>query len=111
MPKDKIMKPIPYLEEKIKKLTPKKTEVIYLEIEKSRISREKSKLVLDKSFILYFSFLLVGVVGFAFNYITSLVLNLLIISGIAILVLGTLPYVLIIHKEEKKIDELLRDLK
>lgn len=111
MPKDKISKPLPIPKDPIKKLTPKKTEVIYLEIEKSRINREKSKLVLDKSFVLYFSFLLVGVVGFAFDYITSLVLNILIISGIAILVIGTLPYVLVIHKEEKKINELLEELK
>ena len=111
MLKDKIKKPLPLPENKIKKLTPKKTEVIYLEIEKSRINREKSKLVLDKSFVLYFSFLLVGVVGFAFNYITSLVLNVLIICGIIILVVGTFPYVIIIHKEEKKIDNLLKELK
>lgn len=111
MPKDNIPKPIPLPKENLKKLTPKKTEVIYLEIEKSRISREKSKLVLDKSFVLYFSFLVVGIIGFAFNYITSLVLNIMIISGIVILVVGTFPYVFIIHKEEKRIDELLMELK
>lgn len=111
MAKDKLQKPLPLPENKIKKLTPKKTEVIYLEIEKSRINREKSKLVLDKSFVLYFSFLLVGVIGFAFNYITSLILNILIISGIVILVIGTIPYVYIIHKEEKRINDLLNELK
>jgi len=111
MPKNKLKKPLPLPEEKIIKLTPKKTEYIYLEIEVSRINREKSKLVLDKSFILYFSFLMVGVIGFAFKYIDSTLLDVLIILGIAVLVIGTLPYVLVIHKEEKKIRSLLNELK
>ncbi len=93
------------------KLTTAKSEIIYLEIEKSRINREKSKVVLDKSFTLYFSFLLVGAVGFAFDYVDTFLLNILIIAGIVILVLGTLPYVLIVHKEEKKINALLEGLK
>jgi cation transporter-like permease len=109
--KDKLKKPIPVEDEGMRKLTPRTTEVIYLEIEKSRINREKSKLVLDKSFVLYFSFLVVGVLGFAFNFITSVVLNVLVICGIVILVIGTFPYVFIIHKEEKKIDGLLKELK
>ena len=95
----------------LNKITPTKAEIIYLEIEKSRINREKSKFVLDKSFMLYFSFLIVGIVGFVFDYIDSFLLNVLIIAGIVILVLGTLPYVLIINKEEKKINSLLRELK
>ena len=111
MLKDKLKKPVPVGDLKIKKLTPKTTEAIYLEIEKSRINREKSKLVLDKSFVLYFSFLIVGILGFAFNYITSIILNVLVISGIVILVIGTVPYVFIIHNEEKKIDTLLKELK
>lgn len=111
MPKYKLKKPFPLPKENIIKLTPKTAEVIYLEIEKSRINREKSKLVLDKSFVLYFSFLMVGVVGFAFKYIDSTLLNVLIIIGIAVLLIGTLPYILVIHKEEKKINSLLNELK
>ena len=84
-------------------------EMIYLEIEKSRVNREKAKVVLDKSFILYFLFLIVGVVGFASGYINSKSLNMLVILGIILLIVGTLPYVLISAKEDrflnKKIDE------
>jgi O-antigen/teichoic acid export membrane protein len=86
-------------------------EVIYLEIEKSRIKREKSMLVLNKSLMLYFCFLLVGVIGFVYSYVSALLLNLLIIGGLCILILGTIPYVVVVTREEKKIDELLNNLK
>lgn len=86
-------------------------EVIYLEIEKSRINREKSKTVLDKSFMLYFSFLLVGVLGFVSGYIDSNMLKILVIAGIAILVIGTLPYVLITTKEDRFLEERIREFK
>lgn len=83
-------------------------ERIYLEIEKSRIQREKSAIVLNKSIVLFFCFLFIGVVGFAFEYLDSFLLNVLVIIGIIILLLGTVPYVIITNKEEKKIDELLK---
>jgi len=81
---------------------------IYLEIEKSRIQREKSKLVLDKSIALYFIFMMIAVIGFIFNYIDATMLNTLIILGIVILIAGTLPYMIIVHREEKKIDKYLK---
>ena len=86
-------------------------EIIYLEIEKSRINREKSKAVLDKSFILYFSFLVVGVVGFAAGFIDSKVLTTLVLAGIVILITGTLPYVLITTKEDRFIDKKIEQFK
>jgi len=86
-------------------------EIIYLEIEKSRINREKSKTVLDKSFMLYFAFLLVGIVGFAGNYINNVALNALVIAGIIILMIGTLPYIIITTREERFIKERLNKLK
>jgi hypothetical protein len=86
-------------------------EIIYLEIEKSRINREKAAIVLNKSLFLYVLFMLVGIVGFASKYIDSMMLNSLIISGIVILIVGTLPYLAITHKEEKKINDFLKRLK
>ncbi|MBW2984349.1 hypothetical protein KY361_04495 [Candidatus Woesearchaeota archaeon] len=85
--------------------------IMYLEIEKSRINREKSRIVLNKSLSLYIVFMIVGVIGFVFDFIDSTMLNTLIIAGIVILVLGTLPYLLISHKEEKKIDDFIKKLK
>jgi len=64
---------------------PKKSdlnEIMYLEIEKSRINREKSRIVLNKSLFLYVLFMIVGVVGFVSDYIDSTMLNALIIAGL-----------------------------
>ena len=84
---------------------------VYLEIEKSKIKREKSRLVMDKSITLYVILMLIAVLGFIFDYIDSLMLNTLIVLGIVILLAGTMPYISIVHKEEKKIDEFLKKVK
>lgn len=86
-------------------------DIMYLEIELSRIKREKSRIVLNKSLFLYFSFLIVGVIGFAFGYLDSLLLNTLIIVGIFVLVVGTLPYIIVVTREEKRIHEMIKKLK
>jgi len=94
-----------------KQLNPNEKEIIYLEIERLRIRREKSMLVLNKSLMLYFCFLLVGVVGFVFKYIDSFMLNILIVLGIVILIAGSAPYLFTIHKEEKIIEKRLQELR
>ena len=86
-------------------------EIDYLELEKSRINREKGRIVLNMGLVLYFGFLIVGIVGFAFEYIGSFLLNVLVICGIIILIVSTLPYLIIVHKEEKWIKSRLNELK
>ena len=86
-------------------------DLMYLELERSRIKREKSKIVLNKSLFLYFAFLLVGVVGISFDFIDTVVLNSLILAGIFVLVVGTVPYLLVVTNEEKKINRMIEELK
>ncbi|MCK4522152.1 MAG: hypothetical protein KAU20_06260 [Nanoarchaeota archaeon] len=86
-------------------------QIIQLELKKSDIRREKSKLVLDKSIWLYFLFMVVGVLGFLYGYVNSLTLNFLIIAGFAILIIGTLPYIRTISNEEKRIDKFIKNLR
>ena len=93
------------------KISSNKAEIIYLELEKSRISREKAKLVLDKSMALYVVFLLVAVLGFVFKYIDHVILNVLVVLGICVLVLGSIPYLIVVYNEEKKIKDWLEGLK
>lgn len=76
-------------------------EITYLELERSRINREKGKLVLNMGLVLYFGFLVAGVIGFAFEYIDSFLLNVLVICGIVILIVSTVPYLIIVYREEK----------
>lgn len=87
------------------------SEITNLELERSRINREKSKIVLNMGLVLYFGFLIAGIIGFSFEYIDSLLLNVLVISGIVILIVSTMPYLIIVHKEEKWIKLKLYELK
>ena len=86
-------------------------EIDMLELEKSKISREKASVVLNKGLTLYVAFLLVGIIGFANEYIDSFMLNVLVIAGIVVLVISTLPYVIIVHNEERWINKRLQELK
>jgi hypothetical protein len=87
-----------------------KKEVVDLEVEKSRLNREKSMLVMNKSLILYFAFMFVAVLGFINGYISRTLLNVLIVMGLCVLIIGTVPYVKTMHSEEKRLDDLLRRL-
>ena len=89
-----------------KKQVPK--ELIDLELEKSRLNREKSMLVMNKSLILYFFFMFVAVLGFINGYVTRTLLNVLIIMGLCVLVIGTLPYIKTMYSEEKRLNELIK---
>ena len=93
------------------KLSERSRELIDLELERSRLNREKSVLVLNKALFLYFCFLFVGVIGFVNNYVTTAYLNLLIILALVALIIGIFPYVSVMSKEEKKIDNLIASVK
>jgi Flp pilus assembly protein TadB len=76
-------------------------------LEHSRMNREKSLLVLDKALLLYFSFIFVGVIGFISGYLTVVLLNTLIILSFGVLVVGVLPYLVTMTREEKRLKELI----
>jgi uncharacterized membrane protein (DUF485 family) len=71
------------------------------------MNREKSLLVLDKALLLYFSFIFVGVIGFISGYLTVILLNTLIILSFGVLVVGVLPYLVTMTREEKRLKELI----
>ncbi len=95
----------------MKDMTRKEEKAFDIIIEKSRLNREKSVLVLNKSLLLYFTFLFVGVIGFIYGYINSIWLNFLVIMGLCVLVIGTLPYIKIIYEEEKRLDKTLDEIR
>lgn len=95
----------------IKTISPIDKEIIELELEKSRIDREKSMLVLNKGLFLYFCFLFVAVMGFINGYLSKDLLNILIIMSLCVIIIATLPYIKTMHKEEKRLEILIDDLK
>ena len=85
--------------------------VLSLEIEKSKLNREKSLLLLDKSLLMYFAFLIIGVVGFVNRYLDVRFLNVMIALSFGVLAVGLVPYMLTMSKEEKKLNELIETYK
>jgi uncharacterized membrane protein (DUF485 family) len=85
--------------------------VLILEAEKSKLNREKCRVVLDKSLLLYFSFIFVAVIGLVNGYLKLHVFNLVVGMGLVVLVVGLVPYVLTMKKEEKKLDELISEMR
>ncbi len=86
-------------------------EIIEIEVEKSRLNREKAMIVLNKSLFIYFAFLFVGIIGFINAYLSKTLLNAIIFVGLVVLVIGTVPYVQTMKREEKKLNDLIDDLK
>ncbi len=76
-------------------------------LEHSRMNREKSLLVLDKSLLMYFSFLFVGVVGFVSGYLDSKFLNIMVVLSFGVLAIGIIPYVITMHNEEKRLKSMI----
>ena len=86
-------------------------KILELEIKKSDIRREKAKLVLDKCVWLYFLFMVIGAIGFVFGYVNPKMLNFLIVASFIVLIIGSMPYITTVSKEEKKINEFIKTLK
>lgn len=81
--------------------------LLQLEIEKSKLNREKSLLLLDKSLLMYFAFLIIGVVGFVNKYLDARYLNIMIVLSFGVLAVGLVPYMLTMSREEKKLNALI----
>ncbi len=86
-------------------------EIVEIEVEKSRLNREKAMIVLNKSLFIYFCFLFVGIIGFINSYLSKTLLNAIILVGLIVLVLGTIPYVQTMKREEKKLNTMVDDLR
>lgn len=81
--------------------------LLSLEIEKSKLNREKSLLLLDKSLLMYFAFLIIGVVGFINKYLDARFLNVMIVMSFGVLAVGLVPYMMTMGREEKKLNALI----
>lgn len=82
-----------------------------IEVQKMKIEREKAMVALDKSLFMYFTFLFVAIFGFINGFANLQMLNLLIILGIALLVLGSIPYLRYNVTQKNTFDELISRLK
>lgn len=86
-------------------------DVLMLEIERSKLNREKSLVVLDKSLLVYFAFIFIAVVGLINGYMKLQTFNLVIGMSLVVLVIGLVPYVVTMRNEEKKLEGLIGELR
>ena len=85
--------------------------LLQLEIEKSKLNREKSLLLLDKSLLMYFAFLIIGVIGFVNKYLDVRYLNIMIVLSFGVLAVGLVPYMLTMSREERKLNALIMNFR
>ncbi len=81
--------------------------LLSLEIEKSKLNREKSILLLDKALLVYFAFLVVGIIGFINKYFDARYLHLMIVMSFGVLAVGLVPYMITMAGEEKRLNALI----
>lgn len=93
-----------------RKISEAEKQIIMLKIERVRLEREKSMMILNKAVMLFFAFLVVAVVGLLNKIITPQQLNILVLLGVGALIIGVIPYSLSIRKEEKDIEATLKEL-
>ncbi len=91
------------------RFTARDSMVLEMELEVSKLRREKSVFVLNKSIFLYFFFIFLGVVGLLTGY--ESVFNTLVILGLLSIIIGSIPYLRIMHSEEKNLEEMLDKLR
>ena len=92
-------------------LSLKEKQLIYLELEKTHFNISNATAVFNRTTIVYFIVLILAVVGFVNGYIQPGLLNILVMLGIAVLLIGMVSYLLSMVKEKKKLDELIAKVK
>ena len=93
-----------------RKLGEAEKQIINLRIEKMRLGREKSLLILGCSIILFLAFIIISVVGLINELITRTQLNIFIFAGFIAIIIGVSPYIRFVMKEEKNLEKTLDDL-
>lgn len=64
-----------------------------LKLEESKLHMNNSVNVFEKSILIYFLFLAVGVIGFINNFASLNMLYAIVLSGMVVLFIGLIPYI------------------
>jgi hypothetical protein len=93
-----------------RKLSEAEKQIIMLRIEKMKLERDKSLLILGSSIILFFAFIVVSIIGLVNELTTRTQLNILVFVGFIALIIGIIPYMRFVVKEEKSLEKTLEEL-
>ena len=90
-----------------RKLSEIEKQMIFILIEKSKINRERSMMIINKGFLIFFGFVIIAVLSKQNELIPQLYINFLFILGITVLIVAAVLYQNVITEEEKNLNKLL----
>ncbi|MEM4267654.1 MAG: hypothetical protein QXK37_02375 [Candidatus Woesearchaeota archaeon] len=85
-------------------------QYIMLSIERAKLRREQTMIILNKGLLLFFAFLVFAVILYMNYLINQTLFNLLVVAGIIVLGIAIVPYMNAVKEEEKKIESLISSL-
>jgi len=84
--------------------------LVTLKIEKSKMDREESTLIMDKGISVYFLFLLIAIVGLVTGYLQITHFLILVCMAFLVLIVTSLPYIRSMMIEKKRMESLITQL-
>ena len=94
----------------MRKISEAEKEAIIIELELSKLRRGRATLVLGMGIMMYFIFIMAGIIGFVNRYITASFLNWMVLIGLLILIVALFPYMSTLAEEEKQLDGMIEEL-
>jgi len=93
-----------------RRLSDVEKEAITIKLEKSKLNRETSTLILNKGILIYLAFVVIGFMGYKEQIITQNIFYFMVLFGLIILFVAISPYINAMRKEREALDELLNYL-
>ncbi len=85
-------------------------ELIHVKLEKLRLDRERSVLILNFGIVIYFIFLVLSLLGYINQFLSVFFLNIIIVGAILILIVSVFPYARAMKTEEDEMLQLIDSL-
>ena len=84
-----------------RKLSDIEKQLIFILVERSKVKREKSILIINQIFLVFIAFVVLTYLSKEQEFIDQLYVNILLVLGIVLLILSIVSYQGVINKEEK----------
>lgn len=90
-----------------RKLSEIEKQMIFILVEKSKIKRERSMIILNKGFLIFFGFIIIASISQINDIVPQTYINLTFLLGVIVLIVSAVLYHTAISEEEKNLDKLL----
>jgi hypothetical protein len=93
-----------------RRITDAEKQFISLKVEKAKLTREKAKLVLIGSFMVYFAAIFLSVMAYSGGLRDKMIISFIIGGATIVFIVSIFPYLLETRKEEKEISDMINEL-